>query len=115
MSVFAGNLARRLLLVALIALAGLYLWWFGATPQPWVALAVFALPPALLAMATLRGGRQAGFWAGVLALVWFSHGVMVAWTRPPERLFAVAEIALAVLVVVASSLPGIQARFGRKR
>ena len=57
-------------------------------------------PPLWLGVALLRGGgARTGFWAGVLALAWFSHGVMVAWTRPPERLFACAEIALAVGIV----------------
>jgi uncharacterized membrane protein len=114
MSVFAGSIARRVLIVALIALTGLYLMWFAPTPHPWAALAIFALPPALLAMAALRSRARAGFWAGVLALLWFSHGVMVAWTRPPERLFALAEIALAVAVVFAASLPGLRARFAKK-
>ena len=115
MSTPTAALARRLLLAALIALTGLFVWWFGTAARPWVALAVFALPPALLAVAALRGARQAAFWAGVLALAWFSHGVMVAWSRPPERVFALIEIALAVVVVVAVSLPGMQARFGRRR
>ena len=115
MSVFSGNLSRRVLIVALIALTGLYLMWFGATPGSWVALVVFALPPAALAMAALRGWRLAGFWAGVLALAWFSHGVMVAWTRPPERLFAMVEIVLALAVVFAASIPGLRARFAKKK
>ncbi|HEV8692971.1 MAG TPA: DUF2069 domain-containing protein [Lysobacter sp.] len=115
MSVFAGGIARRVLIVALITLAGLYLLWFGATPSPWAALMVFALPPAALAMAALRGWRQAGFWAGVLALAWFSHGVMVAWTRAPERVFATAEIVLALVIVFAASIPGMRARFSKRR
>ena len=109
------SLARRVLVVALVALAGLYLAWFGATPSPWAAWLVFALPPAALAVAGLRGWRQAGFWAGVLALGWFSHGIMVAWTRAPERHFAVAEIVLALLVVFAASLPGMKARFSKPK
>ena len=63
MSVFAGSIARRVLVVALIALTGLYLLWFAATPSPWITLAVFAIPPAALAMAALRGcapGRLLG-------------------------------------------------------
>jgi uncharacterized membrane protein len=114
MSVFAGGIARRILIAALIVLAGLYLLWFSATPHPWAALAVFTVPPAALAMAALRGWRQAGFWAGVLALAWFSHGVMVAWTRAPERLFATAEIMLALVVVFAASAPGLRARFSKR-
>ena len=78
--------------LALVALAGLYLAWFGATPSPWAAWLVFALPPAALAVAGLRGWRQAGFWAGVLALGWFSHGIMVAWTRAPDAEYVVSMI-----------------------
>ena len=115
MSVFSGNLSRRVLIAALIALTGLYLLWFGVTPSPWAALLVFALPPAALAMAGLRGWRKAGFWAGVLALGWFSHGIMVAWPRAPERLFATAEIVLALVVVFAASIPGIRARFSKRK
>ncbi|HVR81304.1 MAG TPA: DUF2069 domain-containing protein, partial [Luteimonas sp.] len=82
--------ARKLLAVLLAALALLYAAWFGRQTQ-WVALAVFALPPLWLAIASLLGALRSGFWAGLLALLWFSHGVMVAWTRPPERGFALAE------------------------
>jgi uncharacterized membrane protein len=106
--------ARRLLTLALLVLAALYAIWFGRDAQ-WVALVVFALPPLLLAMSLLRGGgARTGFWAGVLALAWFSHGVMVAWTRPPERPFALGEIALAVAIVLAASLTGLRARFAAR-
>ena len=102
------------LVVALLALAALFVAWFAPRPDPWVALAVFAAPPALLALAHWRGHRSAAFWSGVLALAWFSHGVMVAWTRAPERSHALVEIALALVVVVASSWPGLRARFARR-
>ena len=102
------------LVAALLALAALYVAWFAPTPDPWVALAVFAAPPALLALAHWRGHRSAAFWSGVLALAWFSHGVMVAWTRGAERAHALVEIALALVVVVASSWRGLRARFARR-
>lgn len=110
--------ARRLLRVALLGLVLLYGAWFGGTrfddaPQ-WAALAVFALPPLLLALMLPRHGARAGFCAGVLALLWFSHGVMVAWTRPPERWPALAEVALALVVVFAASIPGLRSRFAKK-
>ena len=60
----------------------------------------------LVAAATLRGSRTASFWAGVAALAWFSHGVMVAWSRAGERGYALAEVALALVIVFAASLPG---------
>ncbi len=107
--------ARRALCVALFALGALYAVWFGREAQ-WVAVAVFALPPLALAVALLRGGgARVGCWAGVLALLWFSHGVMVAWTRVPERGFALAAVVLALAIVLAASLPGLRARFGAKR
>ncbi|UNK49128.1 DUF2069 domain-containing protein [Lysobacter sp. S4-A87] len=107
--------ARWVLIVALLALASVFVAWFAPQPSPWVALAVFALPPVLLAVAALRGNRKASFWAGVFALGWFSHGVMVAYSRPGERAHATAEIVLALVVVFAGNLPGLRARFARKR
>ncbi len=105
--------AHRALRAALLALALLYAAWFARAGE-WVAFALFALPPLLLAWRLPRGGARVAFWAGVLALLWFSHGVMVAWTRPAELAFALGEVALALLVVLAASLPGLRARFGRR-
>jgi hypothetical protein len=39
---------------------------------------------------------------------------MVAWTRPPERGYALAEVALAVAIVLIASVPGLRARFGKR-
>ena len=114
MSTQRRDVADRVLVATLLALAALFAAWFAPTPDPWVALAVFAVPPAILALAHWRGRRSAAFWAGVLALAWFSHGVMVAWTRPPERGLALAETGLALVVVVASSWRGLRARFARR-
>ena len=107
------NIARKLLVIALLTLVVLYALWFGGM-RDWFALAVFALPAAWLATAAARAGRRAGFWAGVLALLWFSHGIMVAWTRPPERGYALAEVALAVAIVLIASVPGLRVRFGTR-
>lgn len=105
---------RTALACVLLALAALYAIWFGRSGD-WFAVAFFALPPLSLAAAAGRGWRNAGFWAGVLALLWFSHGVMVAWTRTADRGFAALEIALAVAIVIVASLPGLRTRFGRKK
>jgi uncharacterized membrane protein len=106
--------SRWVLRLALLALVLLYSTWYVLDSQ-WVALGVFALPPLLLALALPRGGRRAAFWAGLLALAWFSHGVMVAWSRPSERWFALLETALALVIVFAASAPGLRARFSRGR
>ena len=111
----ANTAASRLLIAALAALAALFGIWFAPTPSPWVALAVFALPPALLAVGQWRSRPTAGYWASVLGLAWFSHGVMVAYSRPPERWFALAEVALALLIIFAASGPGMRARLAQKK
>jgi uncharacterized membrane protein len=108
------NPARRIVQLALFALVLLFAAWFGPRGE-WVALAVFALPPLLLAAWLPRAPVLAGFWAGVLALLWFSHGVMVAWTRAPERGLALSAVALSVAIVLAASVPGLRRRFGAKR
>ena len=108
-------MARTILIGALVLLAALYAFWFAHDAHPIVAWLVFAVPPALLAISAVRGRRTAGFWSGVFALLWFSHAVMVAWTRPPEREFAFAAIVLSLVVVFAASLPGLRARFAKKR
>ena len=108
------SMARPLALV-LFALAVLYAAWFAQDKHREAALLVFAAPPLVLALLAWRAWPRAAFVAGLFALAWFSHGVMVAWSRPPERLLAWLEIALSLLVIGASSWPGLQARFGGRR
>lgn len=103
------------MIAALIALTAVYAFWFARDAHPVAALLVFALPPALCAIAAMLGRRTSGFWSGVLALLWFSHAVMVAWTRAPERGFAFAAIVLSLAVIFAASIPGLRARFSKKR
>ncbi|MDB6163939.1 MAG: hypothetical protein JWL98_1371 [Xanthomonadaceae bacterium] len=107
--------ARRLLVVALLGLSVLYAAWFASRSE-WFALGFFGLPPLCFAIALVRGGTsRTAFWAGVIALLWFSHGVMVAWTRPAERAYALGEIALALVIVFSASVNGLRARFSKGR
>ncbi len=107
---------RRYLAACLFALVVLFVTWSAKYPHTLaVGLLVFALPPVLIYHAVLRGWRRAGFTAAMFALLWFSHGVMLAWAEPAQRLFALAEAALALLVVHAACLPGIRARRERRR
>ena len=109
------NRQRSTLLLALIALATLYTFWF-LHDKHWLATQlVFTGPPLLLAIALRLGWQRASFWAGVFALFWFSHGVMSAWTHRETALYAWAEIVLSLLVVVLASLPGLRARFGKRK
>ncbi|HYG06967.1 MAG TPA: DUF2069 domain-containing protein [Stenotrophomonas sp.] len=99
---------------ALLALAALYLFAFHDDRHRTAAWLVFALPPLVLALAHLRGGTRAAFWAGVLALFWFSHGVMVAWTGAYAGPLALLEILLALAVIAAASAPGLRARWAAR-
>lgn len=107
--------ARKLLAAALLALSALYVLWFHNDKHLVAVLLIFVLPPLALLLRVLRGSAKAAFWAGVLALFWFSHGVMVAWSRPAEAGYAWGEIALALLVIFSSSWSGLRKRFGKKR
>ncbi|MNN53862.1 hypothetical protein D3C81_1686490 [compost metagenome] len=51
----------------------------------------------------------------MLALFWFSHGVMSAWVHRETVLYAGIEIVLSLLIVALVSVPGMRARFARKR
>ena len=106
--------AQRYLAAALGALAALFVGWSATRADALSGLLVFALPPALLAIATLSGWRRAGFTAAVLALLWFSHGVMLLWSAPGQRGWAAAATALALVVIHAACLPGIRARRERR-
>ena len=104
----------RYLALALLAMTVLYAAWCARDAHALAGMLVFAMPPALLAIATWRGWHRAGFTAAVLALLWFSHGVMLLWSEPALRGWAAAETLLALVVIHAACLPGIRARRERK-
>ncbi len=103
----------RVLLAGLFGLVALFVFWF--LPEGWHAVAWFAGPPLILAAWNWNGAQKPAFWAGLFALGWFSHGVMVGWSRPDHRELALIEIVLALVVFTGATLPGLQARFGRRR
>ncbi|MEN1958609.1 DUF2069 domain-containing protein [Luteimonas sp. MJ204] len=105
-------LSRVALSALLLALAALFAAWFADDARYLQALAVFTLPPLLLGIGVLARRRTAPFWAGVLALGWFCHGVMLAWERPVDRAWALGEVLLALGIVFAANWPGLRARFG---
>jgi len=105
---------ERALVAALLVLVALYLAWF-LPRRDLVAAAVFGLPPLWLATGVWIGRRKLAIWAATLSLAWFSHGIMVAMTRRPELWLALAEVALALVVLFAACLPGLQAARARRR
>lgn len=106
--------AARYLALALLAIAALFAAWFARDAHALAGLLVFVAPPLLLAVASWRGWHRAGFTAAVLALLWFSHGVMLLWSEPALRGWAAAETLLALAVIHAACLPGIRARRERR-
>ena len=107
------NTSRVILSLALFALSVLFALWFDGSEYRIALLAFFMPPPLLLLAGVLARHAKASFWAGVLGLFWFSHGVMEAYALPDERGFAVGETILALVIVLASSWPGVGARFRR--
>ena len=109
-----GRAQDAILALLLVALAAVYALWF-AQDRHWLATQlVFTLPPLLLALGVLVRRGKAMFWAGVLALFWFSHGVMSAWSHPEVALWAWLELGLALAVIGVASTPGLRRRFGRR-
>lgn len=106
--------ALRPLAFALLALALFYVAWFARDEHLLTGLVAFALPPLLLAIAAWRGWHRAAFLAGVLALLWFSHGIMLAWAEPAQRWMAFVEVALSLAIIYAACLPGARARREKK-
>lgn len=105
----------RPLVFALLGLAVFYVLWFAGDAHLLTGLVAFALPPFLLALAAWRGWHRAGFVAGVLALLWFSHGVMLAWSEPAQRMMALDEVALSLAIIYAACLPGMRSRRDKQR
>ncbi|NZA26665.1 DUF2069 domain-containing protein [Luteimonas sp. SJ-92] len=106
---------RLPLAAALAALAALFAVRYLGGGHLAAAILVFVGPPLLLMTLVLRGSARAAFWSGVGGLLWFSHGVMDAWSLPQARLLAGIEIALALAVIAAASWPGLSTRFARRR
>ncbi|NUS61182.1 MAG: DUF2069 domain-containing protein [Lysobacter sp.] len=106
------SVSTRVLLAGLFGLVALFVFWF--LHEGWHAVAWFAGPPLVLAALNWRGAQKPAFWAGLFALGWFSHGVMVAWSRPAERELALLEIVLALLVFTGATIPGMRARFFKR-
>ena len=81
----------------------------------WLVLGLFLLPLLPVAWMLLRGRPSALFWAGVVALLYFSHGVMEAWAAPAVRGLALAETLIALALVLAVGLDGLRRRQAAKR
>lgn len=98
-------LQRRIGYVAWGALALLQVVWHAWLMPPArmpiaVALAI-ALLPLVIPLLYWRTPPRALLLAGMVCLFYFCHGVAEAYAAPAERAFAIIEIALAVIVILA--------------
>ena len=110
-----SRVAKQKLGGCLLLLAALYLMWLMDGRYPTATLLVFVLPPVALATAALSGWRLAGYWSSVLALGWFSHGVMRAWTDAPALLQPLWAIILSLAIIAVGSGPAARARLAARR
>ena len=112
--------ADRLAAAAILAMFGLHLAWrlWLAPPTqaaPWAMALFFSLPILPAVVLVLLRHRRAGFWGSLAALLYFCHGVMLAWSEPGVRGLALAEAALAAVLVLAASWDGMRARSAARR
>lgn len=111
--------SARITAAAIVALFALQLAWHAWLVPPvradaWPVAIFFALPmlPALVLL--LLRHRRAGYWGALAALLYFSHGVMVAWSSPGELWLGLVQATLSAVLVVAASWEGMRARFGKR-
>ena len=108
------NARGRLAAAAWLGLIALQPLWHALLPAPlgagnWILAAVATAPLLLPARGVLAGSLRAMTWAGYLAMLYLVIGVMEAWANPPQRLPALAQVALVavfVAAVLAFSRPG---------
>jgi len=114
------SLSRRYAALGILALLVLQWLWHGwllppERVQPWLVALLFSLPILPAAILVLLRHRQAGYWGGVAALLYFCHGIGESWAVADAWPLGLTEAALSVGVVVAGSWEGIRARFGKKQ
>jgi uncharacterized membrane protein len=107
-------MTTRLLILALFLLQPAWYLWLAppleALPAALVLTLLMSLPILPAVVLTLLKRPSAGFWGGLAALLYFSHGVMEAWSAPAVAALAWAEIALSTALVLSASWPGLRAR-----
>lgn len=94
------------MLGAYLAMLGWQLVWHGLLPPPLGArnlwLAGTACVPLLIPLAgMLRTNYRSMIWAGLLLMLYFTIGIMEAWSNPAQRVPALVQVALAVFYLFA--------------
>ncbi|MEO6171628.1 MAG: DUF2069 domain-containing protein [Arenimonas sp.] len=113
------SLSKRLTALGIIALLSYQVFWHCLMAPPDKAPAglislLFSLPLIPVSILILMKHRTFAFWGGTLALFYFSHGVMEAWTLHERWPLGVGEAVISVWVIMAASWDGMKARFTKK-
>ena len=80
--------------------------WHWLLPAPLGArnggLTLLACLPLFIPLAGLiRGNYRSMIWAGLLLMLYFTIGIMEAWSNPPQRLPALVQVTLAIFYLFA--------------
>jgi uncharacterized membrane protein len=80
--------------------------WHGLLPPPMGSrnawLVVIACIPLLIPLVGLtRANYRSMIWAGLLLVLYFTIGIMEAWSNPPQRLPALVQVILAIFYLFA--------------
>ena len=68
----------------------------------YAGLALLACLPLFIPLAGLvRGKYRSMIWAGLLLMLYFTIGIMEAWSNPPQRLPALVQIVLPIFYLFA--------------
>ena len=112
-------MARRIAIALFVALClvqpAWYLWLAPPSMLPgWMAITLALLPLAPVALLLALGRPSALFWAGVVSLLYFCHGVMEGWTVAATRGLGIVEALIAFALVCAVGADGLQRRRAAK-
>jgi uncharacterized membrane protein len=113
------SLSKRWTALGIFSLLLYQVFWhyFMAPPEKapaWLVSLLFALPLMPVCILLLMKNRTYAFWGGTLALFYFCHGVMEAWTLREIWPLGMGEAAISVWVIMAASWDGMKARFAKK-
>lgn len=113
------SLPKRLTMLGIFSLLAYQFFWHYllAPPQTapaWLISLLFALPLMPVCLLIVLKHRTFAFWGGTLALFYFCHGVMEAWTVREIWPLGVGEAAISVWVIMAASWDGMKTRFAKK-
>ena len=75
-------------------------WLLPPARMPVEVALLIALLPLAIPLLYWRTPARMLLLAGMICLFYFCHGVAEAWSAPGERVFAVIELALAVIVIL---------------